>query len=289
MNSPQAKGRIEIEAELCTPSATCQLVHYHFSEPPDSKMSSDKAFRLELCLTSRHRSTRACYREHWSPYRYENVGDLFVLPPGMTMSARSDEATSLTSFVCELAPSVVLDLFEKSPEPTDQLLVTSLDFQDATVRSLLLRLAEETRHPGFASELLVEQISTQIAIEMVRCGMRITEHAGKGGLAPWQLRRIDERLQEIDSGATLAELAALCRLSVSQLARGFRASRGCSIGAYVANSQMEHAKRLLATDESVTAIAGTLGFSSSSNFCYAFRRAMGITPRQFRQRLLSTH
>jgi AraC-like DNA-binding protein len=46
---------------------------------------------------------------------------------------------------------------------------------------------------------------------------------------------------------------------------------------------MQHAKRLLGTDRTVADIASTLGFSSCSNFCIAFRRELGITPGQFRQ------
>jgi hypothetical protein len=41
--------------------------------------------------------------------------------------------------------------------------------------------------------------------------------------------------------------------------RGFRISRGCSIGSYVKNCQMEQANALLASDESVNSIA-TLTF-----------------------------
>jgi AraC family transcriptional regulator len=78
-------------------------------------------------------------------------------------------------------------------------------------------------------------------------------------------------------------LAALCNLSVRHLARGFRASRGCSIGEYVAQRQIDHAKRLLTTDESTKSIAYTLGFATSSSFIYAFREATGQTPRQFRR------
>ncbi len=290
MVSLPAKGAIEVEAELRSPAASCSLVHYQFTEPPDSRVPAGDTFRLELCLTSRHRSARACYSDHWSSQRFEHVGDLFVIPPGAVVRARSDEAAPMTSIICQLQPQLLLSLFDTNPESmlTDQHLVTSLDFQDATVRGVLLRLAEETRHPGFASEMLVEMLTGQMAIELVRCGNRIAERAVKGGLASWQLRLIDERLREVGSAATLVELAALCRLSVRQLTRSFSASRGCSIGAYVASSQMEHAKRLLATDDSVTAVAGVLGFSSSSNFCFAFRRAMGLTPRQFRQRLLRT-
>jgi AraC-like DNA-binding protein len=78
------------------------------------------------------------------------------------------------------------------------------------------------------------------------------------------------------------ELAALCKLSVRQLTRGFRASRDCSIGDYVANSRIERAKRLLTSDQSIKTIAYSLGFNSSSGFCFAFRRATGMTPGEFR-------
>jgi AraC family transcriptional regulator len=54
----------------------------------------------------------------------------------------------------------------------------------------------------------------------------------------------------------------------------------------VANNRLEHAKRMLAGDQSVKAIAYSLGFSSPSSFSYAFRRVLGETPRQFRQRVL---
>jgi AraC family transcriptional regulator len=280
------RGAIEVAAELSARSANVQLVQYHFTGAPDSMLRVDDRFRVELCLSARHRSARGCYRDVWGPHRFERIGDLFVLAPGMDMLARSDEDTSLTSLICELASESVLELFDRVPPPTDQLLVASLDVRDSKVRALLLRLAEEASHPGFASEMLVELIAGQMAIELVRLGSVVTERQAQGGLAPWQLRLIDERLKEIGAAPSLTVLAELCRISVRQLTRGFRASRGSSIGAYVANSQMEHAKRLLAQGETVTAIAACLGFASSSNFCFAFRRATGLSPGQFRQTLL---
>jgi AraC family transcriptional regulator len=52
---------------------------------------------------------------------------------------------------------------------------------------------------------------------------------------------------------------------------------------------VEQAKRRLATDESVKAIAYSLGFGSPSSFCFAFRRVTGDTPGEFRHRLRGTH
>ena len=171
---------------------------------------------------------------------------------------------------------------------SDRRLEASLDISSAQIRSLILRLGEEARHPGFASQMLAELIAGQMAIELFRYCAAITDGPATGGLAPWRLRIIDERLAELRAAPTLAELAGLCDLSVRQLTRGFRASRGCSIGEYVAQSQIDHAKRLLATDESIKSIAYSLGFASPSNFSCAFRRATGQTPREFRQSELRT-
>jgi AraC family transcriptional regulator len=48
--------------------------------------------------------------------------------------------------------------------------------------------------------------------------------------------------------------------------------------------RIEIAKRQLASDQSIKSIAFELGFASPSSFSYAFRRATGAAPRQFRQR-----
>ena len=98
------------------------------------------------------------------------------------------------------------------------------------------------------------------------------------------MRLIDERLSDDPAAPSLSELAQHCNMSVRQLTRGFKVSRGCSIGDYVEQRRMERAKRLLVDGESVKTLAFAMGFSSPSSFTYAFRRAVGISPSQFRQR-----
>lgn len=283
----RAKATMDINAELSAPNAQVQLVHYHFGEPPESVVRMDDKIRIELCLSSRHRSARACFADLWSGSRFERIGEIFVLPPTIDMVARSDEENSLNSVICMLELPPVLALFDRLPEFTDRFLLLGLDVRDANVRYSLLRLADEARHPGFASQILVESIAAQLSVDLLRYGAALPERSIQGALAPWQLRRIEERLQEIGEAPSLHELAALCRISIRQLTRSFRTARGCSVGTYVADRQVMHAKRLLAADESVTDIATTLGFSSPSNFCTAFRRGAGITPGQYRQSLIS--
>src|SRR5689334_14731646 len=91
MEQRLARGSMDIESELKTSRAQVRLVRYRFREPPDSMLRVDGKFRVELCLTSRHRTARACFRDLWSLHRYERIGALFLVPPGMDVLARSDE------------------------------------------------------------------------------------------------------------------------------------------------------------------------------------------------------
>jgi AraC family transcriptional regulator len=283
-----AEHLMTLEAEIRVPVATAQLVRFHVTEPADNikSKSEEGAYWLDMCLTPRPRNARACYRDHWGPHRFERLGNVFLLPPEETVQARSDGGSPQSSILCHLNPEALREWFEGDLQWTDQRLEASLDIPDANIRSLLLRLTDEMRNPGFASNVMVELITAQLALELGRYYNAINEGPATGGLAPWRLRLIDERLREVREAPTLAELAVLCNLSVRQLTRGFRANRGRSIGEHVAQCRLDNAKRLLATDQSVKSIAYSLGFASPSSFCFAFRRAIGETPRQFRQRAL---
>jgi AraC family transcriptional regulator len=273
-----------VQTELHVPLATAQLVHFHAKGPEEQVMHERDTYWLDLCLTPRPRNSRACYRGHWNPNRFERLGNVFVLPPGETIQTRGEGGASQVSILCHLRPEPIAKWFGGDLQWTDQRLQASLDIPDANIRHLLLRLAQEMREPGIASEMLVELIAGQLAIELGRYCTTITEGPA-GGLAPWRLRLIDERLKDLGEAPTLTELADLCKLSVRQLTRGFRAARKCTIGDYVTASRVDHAKRLLATDQSVKSIAYSLGFSSPSSFCCAFRRATLETPMRFRQSL----
>lgn len=277
----RAFAEMSIDAEIRVPLATAQLVRFDVFGPAAGVLPEGEDYRIDLSLTPRPSNARGCYHTHWNPHRFERLGKVYVLPPHETMQARSDGASSQTSILCHVKPDAM-------PEEllwNDRRLEASLDVRDSNVRALLLRLAHETRHPGFASKVLVELLVAQLGIELARYCERINDVPNSGGLSTWRLRLIDERLREVRDAPTLTELAELCKLSVRQLTRGFRASRGCSIGSYVASSRIDHAKHMLLRDESVKAVSYSLGFSSPSSFCYAFRRATGVTPREFRQRI----
>jgi AraC family transcriptional regulator len=104
-------------------------------------------------------------------------------------------------------------------------------------------------------------------------------------LSPWRLRLIEERLVGETAPPSVAELAALCNISVRHLTRAFRVSRGRSIGNYVLEHRMTHAKKLIETGMNIKSVAQAMDFTASSNFTAAFRRATGETPRDYKQRV----
>jgi AraC family transcriptional regulator len=276
---------ITVEAELRLSTATAKLVRFDIPERYDHVFLDEEAHWLDLSLTPRPVNTRARLHDRWAPHRFERVGPVFMLPRGEPVQFKTDGGRQ-ASIVCQLKPEPIGEWLGEEMGSTDRLLPASLDIANASIGALLRRLAHELRHPGMAHELMAELITGEIAIELGRYCAAIGEPRSGGGLASWRLRTIEERLAEICEAPTLAELADLCNISVRQLTRGFRASRGCSIGDYIAQSRIDTAKRLLAGEESIKAVARSMGFASASGFSYAFRRGAGVTPRQFRTRLL---
>ncbi|MBQ4608064.1 MAG: helix-turn-helix domain-containing protein [Clostridia bacterium] len=84
--------------------------------------------------------------------------------------------------------------------------------------------------------------------------------------------------------ATLSGAADYCGLSYSYLSRVFNRYMKMSFSGYVNLERINHSMRQLSmTDMSVTEIALSLGFSSTSYYIQTFRRLKSISPMQFRK------
>ena len=107
----------------------------------------------------------------------------------------------------------------------------------------------------------------------------------KGGLAPWQRRRVVELIQEhLDGEVRLATLAQECRLSVSHFARSFRKSFGTSAHRYLILQRVEIAKGLLSeTNNSLVEISAQAGFSDQAALTRTFATLVGATPAKWRR------
>jgi len=274
---------LTIDAELPVSAGTIRVIRQRWREPFD-RCGVTPQHHLELSLMPHSTQARACYPAHWGPHRFEPIGEMFLFPGGELMHAKSD-CQHQDSIVLEFDASSVAQWIEFEPEWTDHRLRTCLDIVNHDLRSLMFRIGEETRTPSLASNAMIELLAAQAVIELSRHIFGLDEERTIGGLSPWRLRLIDKRLMGDITPPSVTELAALCNISVRHLNRAFRVSRGRSLGNYVLEHRINHAKKLIASGMAVKSVACAMNFAASSNFTAAFRRATGETPREYKRRV----
>jgi AraC family transcriptional regulator len=166
--------------------------------------------------------------------------------------------------------------------------MAAIDITASSVQATLLRIAQEMVNPGLAGALLIEGLINTLLVDVARYldgGERATPgHAGR--LARWQMRRIEERLENLAGGLpSLEELGGLCGIGPRQLMRAFRATTGATVYDRLRTLQLARARLLLArTDMPLKRIAHELGYAHAASFSAAFRRDCGETPGSFRRR-----
>ncbi|BCW87532.1 HTH-type transcriptional activator RhaR [Alphaproteobacteria bacterium SO-S41] len=112
----------------------------------------------------------------------------------------------------------------------------------------------------------------------------------RGGLAPWQKRKIEAFVTaRLDVSISTAEMAREARLSPQHFSRAFRQSFGTSPHAYVISRRVAHAQhQMLTTSDTLSQIALDCGFADQAHFTRCFHRHLGAPPHAWRQRTLGS-
>ncbi len=129
-------------------------------------------------------------------------------------------------------------------------------------------------------------------VPLVKCGAGNTPRSQssrtptRGGLAGWQVRRLQSFVQEKLGGPiSTADMALLARLSPHHFCRAFRCSLNETPHNYVVRMRVERAGNLMrTTDLSLSRIAIDCGFSDQAHFNKSFRKYVGHTPGAWRRR-----
>lgn len=163
-----------------------------------------------------------------------------------------------------------------------------LYFEDAALWETALKLATLIESAGADNRLYLEALGVVLAHELARLnsGAPRIQAPIRGGLAAWQQRIVSAYIEEhLSEQISLATLAQLVRLSPYYFCRAFKQSFGVPPHRYHTSRRIERAKTLLAEPApSVTHIGLTVGFSETSSFSAAFRKATGFTPTGYHRR-----
>ncbi len=91
--------------------------------------------------------------------------------------------------------------------------------------------------------------------------------------------------QNIGKEIYVSEIADYIGMNPEYLTRFFKKEKGVSLKKYIDSQKLTRAKHLLEnTDESVTEIANSVGYSNYVSFTRAFKQHMGVAPSEYRKK-----
>jgi AraC family transcriptional regulator len=169
-------------------------------------------------------------------------------------------------------------------------LIYRVGFEDSTAAGIQELLSREAALDDPASRLFLEQAIDLLCIQLIRGHSSIgalRTPTPRRGLAGWQVKRVTTYMRDnLDQELGLQELAALVNLSRFHFCTAFRMATGYTPHEWLTVQRIERAKAFLRDPElSITDIALTVGYQTSSAFAATFRKIAGVTPTEFRHSL----
>lgn len=245
-------------------------------------------------------------------------GDCFLLAPASTYALRDNPRTRARSF-CEVAPknrsnvihyggggvptTVISGWFsfgQMSVEPLKHLLpelilVKADQAQSLALHATLQLLASEMAQPAPGSEVMVNRLADILFIQCVRAHIASSSETCKSG---WLRAIFDPRIgvvlkamhERIENLWTVEALAATAGMSRSAFALRFKELLGETPLEYLTNWRMYKATGLLQEDHGkLFEVANSVGYDSDAAFSKAFKRVLGVAPKQYRRNATESH
>lgn len=272
-------------AQMMTPDALVQVLEWDW--PPVFEATSvERGLMLEMSLPPLAGLAVASFPTI-APGIVCQFGQIFLRYPGIAIRTHAEGGT-LRILRCTFSPGRQADILAGRHSPSLALLQRLMNLTSEALRSQMRLLRRELEAPGAGNREAAAALTRLLAIELERLLDQDLAPSPGGRLAPWQFRRIRERLEAAGDRPGVPELAQLCGISVRHLHRQFLNLTGVTISDYVEGQIVGRAKALLTTTPlSVRQIARDTGFSHANSFSRAFRRRTGLTPLQYRQQKAS--
>ena len=130
-----------------------------------------------------------------------------------------------------------------------------------------------------------DQATARACILRARALLKVPEKAPRGGLAPWQVRRLGVYIQaNLGQRLALSGLAEITGLSASHFSRAFRQTYGLAPMRYVSIQRVQRAKELILDSQSNLAeVALACGLCDQAHLSRLFRRVVGASPSLWRR------
>ncbi len=218
---------------------------------------------------------------------YIRDGTTAIIPAGtLHRSVWQKEAEFM---IVAVDPALLQGFGQEIAAPNDvELIPQFATLQDPLIQGIVFALKDELYSKGMGGSLYVEQLTTTLAIHLLKkyCVKKPHISSYGDGLPKYKLRQaIDYIHTHIEQDIKLVDLAELVGMSQYYFAHLFKQSMGIAPYQYVIQQRVERAKQLLKyRDVAISDIALACGFANQSHFTKHFRKLTGITPKAYRER-----
>lgn len=275
-----------IEASITAPHCTVQIVSTD-NPTPVSHAHVEPHHTIAMQRQRKQSFSTGRYLIEGAEKRFEDIGRVLVIPANVPLEIHAEGGpTQAVRCIFSQDAYARITGLDELVHPNE--MVGCLDIKSPRITDTMARLANEAEAPGFASRVLAEALGTSLMVEIARYVNDLQPRSAiqRGGLARRTHRQIIEYVETHNGTPSLSDLARLTGLSRRHLSRAFKQTTGQTIYDYVEQVRFNRAANMLAdTDLLIKDIAFKLGFTCSSSFSVAFRRACGETPKSFRKRM----
>ena len=216
-------------------------------------------------------------------------GDFLLIPADAPFFSACESTDEVLAFIIQPTFLESLALAVNPAQPTRVELISTFKRRDQQLEEIVWCFQRETQVGNWGSRLCLESLTNLLAVHLLRnYSSRILKSLKtKQGLSKLKLNQVLDYIDaNLGQEIRLADLAQVVSLNPSYFSSLFKLSTGISPWQYVTQQRLERAKKLLTRYHySIAEIAVQCGFSSQSHLTHQFRKMIGITPNEYRQRL----
>ncbi len=211
---------------------------------------------------------------------------LVVVPPYVL---HKTEGTAFKRVNVNFSPDILTKAEAEFLNKTCKLTAVKLskEYRDVIYKLVMEGATMQSQHLGSKAEsqialgkaiLVLLSLQESISLSSASISHKSTD------VSPEVLKIVYYINTHYDEDIKLADLCDIFHLSKAALCKKFKEVMNCSIMKYVLELRLNKAKALLRdTNKSIEKIADTCGFSSANYFGLIFKKAIGLSPLNFRK------